>query len=81
MKGVVFYGELRAGMVEQTDEGYTFQYDKEYLKRENAKPVSQTLPLRNEEYSSKVLFPFFDGLIPEGWLLVNVAFMLQFSVG
>jgi serine/threonine-protein kinase HipA len=28
-----------------------------------------TLPLREEAYTSKVLFPFFDGLIPEGWLL------------
>lgn len=28
-----------------------------------------TLPLRAEAYTSGVLFPFFDGLIPEGWLL------------
>lgn len=26
-----------------------------------------TLPLQKEEFN--VLFPFFDGLIPEGWLL------------
>ena len=36
-----------------------------------AKPsaVSLTLPVREEEYTSKTLFSFFDGLIPEGWLL------------
>ena len=28
-----------------------------------------TLPLRAEPYKQKVLFAFFDGLIPEGWLL------------
>jgi serine/threonine-protein kinase HipA len=28
-----------------------------------------TLPLRAEAYEDKRLFPFFDGLIPEGWLL------------
>lgn len=28
-----------------------------------------TLPVREEPYTSKTLFPFFDGLIPEGWLL------------
>ena len=28
-----------------------------------------TLPLQEEAYTSPVLFPFFDGLIPEGWLL------------
>ena len=27
------------------------------------------LPKRKEEYTSKTLFAFFDGLIPEGWLL------------
>lgn len=31
--------------------------------------VSLTLPLRPEPYASKTLFSFFDGLIPEGWLL------------
>ena len=32
-------------------------------------PVSLTLPKREEPYISSTLFPFFDGLIPEGWLL------------
>ena len=27
------------------------------------------MPKREEEYTSKIFFPFFDGLIPEGWLL------------
>ena len=31
--------------------------------------VSLTLPLRDKPYLSKTMFPFFDGLIPEGWLL------------
>lgn len=31
--------------------------------------MSLTLPLTKEMYNSKTLFPFFDGLIPEGWLL------------
>jgi len=37
--------------------------------REDAQPVSLTLPLQAEAFVSPVLFPFFDGLIPEGWLL------------
>jgi serine/threonine-protein kinase HipA len=28
-----------------------------------------SLPLQAESYEDKRLFPFFDGLIPEGWLL------------
>ena len=39
---------------------------------ENAVAVSLTLPLREEAYESNVLFSFFDGLIPEGWLLETV---------
>jgi serine/threonine-protein kinase HipA len=27
------------------------------------------LPIQKEEYTSKTLFAFVDGLIPEGWLL------------
>ena len=48
---------------------YTSAYDKEYIGNENASAVSLTLPLTKEMYNSKTLFPFFDGLIPEGWLL------------
>ena len=68
-KGSVFYQEHLAGVIEETDEGYEFTYAAEYLETKNAKPVSLTLPLSTEKYTSKVLFPFFDGLIPEGWLL------------
>ena len=68
----VFYQNLFAGVISETDEGYLFRYEEEYLQEENAKPVSLTLPVRKESYKSKTLFPFFDGLIPEGWLL-NIA--------
>ncbi|MEX6688045.1 HipA N-terminal domain-containing protein [Danxiaibacter flavus] len=67
--GKVFYGDVFAGLIAETDEGYEFYYDDAYLKTDHAKPVSLTLPLRNSPYKSKVLFAFFDGLIPEGWLL------------
>ncbi len=58
-----------AGILRETDEGYSFQYDNDYLQSENASAVSLTLPLQSEVYTSKTLFSFFDGLIPEGWLL------------
>ena len=57
-----------AGELSETDEGYVFAYDADYLAA-GASPVSLTLPPRKEPYVSKTLFPFFDGLIPEGWLL------------
>lgn len=58
-----------AGLLKETDKGYSFIYDEAYLRNEKALPVSLTMPLTEEEYTANVLFPFFDGLIPEGWLL------------
>lgn len=69
-RGQVFVFDVAAGIIEETDSGeYVFRYDEEYLTGEGAAPVSLTLPLRREAYVSEQLFPFFDGLIPEGWLL------------
>lgn len=68
-KGYVYIQNHFAGMIAETEEGYCFSYDREYLKREDAVSVSLTLPLREEVYETTILFPFFDGLIPEGWLL------------
>lgn len=58
-----------AGWLVKDAQGYRFTYDDAYLSRPDVRPVSLTLPIRKEAYSSNVLFPFFDGLIPEGWLL------------
>lgn len=65
----IYYKDIPAGVLTESDDGYEFRYLPEYLASKNAKPVSQTLPLQNQPYRSNVLFPFFDGLIPEGWLL------------
>jgi serine/threonine-protein kinase HipA len=47
----------------------TFRYDAEWLADAKAVPVSVTLPLRSEPYVSDGLHPFFENLLPEGWLL------------
>jgi len=58
-----------AGWLTQDENGYHFKYDPAWLASEEAEPVSLTLPLKAEQFDSNILFPFFDGLIPEGWLL------------
>lgn len=68
-KAKVFVGDAFAGILTENEMGYEFEYDKEYLNSTNPSPVSLTLPLKEGKYYDKVLFPFFDGLIPEGWLL------------
>lgn len=70
--GQVFYQDILAGIIQENEDGYTFQYDDLYLQQPHPQDISLTLPLSYERYFSKILFPFFDGLIPEGWLL-NIA--------
>lgn len=67
--GKVFYQDIFAGIISEDENGISFTYNEEYLLNTEAKPVSLTLPLREKEYISKNMIPFFDGLIPEGWLL------------
>ena len=65
---VYFFSQL-AGEIWEDVEGYQFQYSKEYLKTKAPIAISHTLPLQDVPFVSEYLFAFFDGLIPEGWLL------------
>ncbi len=71
-QGRVYIEDCFAGIITETPDGYVFKYDQEYITTDDALPVSLTLPLQKEEFKNKTLFSFFDGLIPEGWLL-NIA--------
>lgn len=68
-KVLVFYKKILAGELEKTIAGnFIFKYDEKYLISNNPS-ISLTLPKAEKEFESDSLFPFFDGLIPEGWLL------------
>lgn len=68
-QAMVFVKNTFAGVLTEDDMGYEFHYDSSYMQSDGAEAVSLTLPLTDKPYRDKVLFPFFDGLIPEGWLL------------
>ena len=68
---IYIYNE-HAGTLTESDTGYVFTYSIEYLASESPLPISVTMPLREEPFTSPILHPFFDGLIPEGWTL-NIA--------
>jgi serine/threonine-protein kinase HipA len=69
-KGNVYYNTNFAGIITETDEGeYVFQYDKDYVKAYPSEFISFSMPVTEKPYVDKRLFPFFEGLIPEGWLL------------
>ena len=68
----VYYRDRLAGTLAELREGaYRFAYDPAYLK--NGRPISLTLPLQAAPFESRELFPFFAGLVPEGWYLRIVA--------
>jgi serine/threonine-protein kinase HipA len=68
-KAAIKIEDQLAGWLTQDEQGYHFVYDKAYIQMPGARPVSLTMPLQEAAFTSNVLFPFFDGLIPEGWLL------------
>jgi serine/threonine-protein kinase HipA len=65
----IYMGDIFCGVLTEDESGYHFQYDEQYLKSDSAKPLSPTMPLQSEEYTKEMMFPVFDGLIPEGWML------------
>ena len=65
----IFWLDRHAGQLVEDETGYTFIYRQVYLRHPDARAVSLSLPLRVEPYFDKRIFPFFDGLIPEGWML------------
>ena len=68
-QGEIWVNNKLEGVLTENENGYNFSYKVDYLKLNDASAVSLSLPLQEEEFHSENLFPFFDGLIPEGWLL------------
>jgi serine/threonine-protein kinase HipA len=72
-------GTLAGVLEEREDRSTSFSYDPTWLDDPLAYPVSLTLPLRHEPYEHRGLHPFFEGLLPEGWLLDIATQGLQLS--
>lgn len=69
-QAMIYYQDDLAGILVETDDGeYEFTYDKEYVKCFPQRFLTFTMPVSEKKYRSNRLFPFFEGLIPEGWLL------------
>lgn len=66
----IYYKDILAGILTETDEGnYLFQYLKKYVKKYPHQFITFSMPVTEHPYEDNRLFPFFEGLIPEGWLL------------
>ncbi len=72
-QGIVKYNNEPAGVLIEEENGeYLFVYDEVYVQKFPNQFITFNMPVTHNPYRSKRLFPFFDGLIPEGWLL-NIA--------
>jgi serine/threonine-protein kinase HipA len=67
------------GTLSEDGRQVTFQYSDQWLARGGAVPVSLTLPLRAASYVTDGLHPFFENLLPEGWLLELATKKLKIS--
>ena len=69
-QAAIYYKDHLAGKLIETDDGeYTFKYEEKYIKDHPKECITLTMPVSSKIYTDKRLFPFFEGLIPEGWLL------------
>ena len=72
-QGIVKYNNELAGILTEEENGeYLFVYNEQYIRQFPKQYITFNMPVSKQQYRSKRLFPFFDGLIPEGWLL-NIA--------
>lgn len=66
----IFYNGVFCGVLTETNDGdYTFLYNESYIKEYPNQFITFTMPVSNRLYKENRLFSFFEGLIPEGWLL------------
>ncbi|MFT7613585.1 MAG: serine/threonine-protein kinase HipA [Parvicellaceae bacterium] len=66
----IHYKDSLAGILTETGEGeYVFQYEEAYVKEHPKEFITFTMPVSDQAYTDNRLFSFFEGLIPEGWLL------------
>jgi serine/threonine-protein kinase HipA len=66
----IYFDDVLAGILSENGSGeYLFQYTDAYVAAFPSQFITFSMPVRKEPFIAKALFPFFDGLIPEGWLL------------
>lgn len=65
-KAKIFFNYEFAGELIKTENEYIFRYDEKYFNDPTKPAISLTIPKTQIEFHSKILFPFFFGLLAEG---------------
>ena len=66
-KATVYLNQETAGELAETPDGFIFRYDENYQNHPAAPPLSLTMPISSQAFQSSFLFPFFCGLLSEGY--------------
>ena len=67
------------GTLSESGRQVEFRYDEAWVAKTDAVPISVTLPVRSGQYVTEGLHPFFENLLPEGWLLELATKKLKIS--
>lgn len=68
----VYYKDVVAGILTETGDGeFLFQYHEDYIARYPGQFITFTMPVTNKPYKDNRLFPFCEGLTPEGWCWIS----------
>ncbi len=72
---IILKNNIKAGVLTETDKGeYIYRYDDVYFNNNKMSAISLTLPKSQQEFRSKILFPFFFNILSEG---VNLKLQCQ----
>jgi len=63
----VLFKNKETGILTQHDDGsFTFRYNDNWIADSTKKAISLSLPKTKKEHNSRILFPFFYNMLPEG---------------
>ena len=66
-KAEVYRNGILAGvLIQENSKSYIFKYNDQYYSDNSKSAISLTLPKKQKEYRSEVLFPFFFNMLSEG---------------
>jgi len=58
-------------LIREAQSRYIFTYEKDWLQRENTRPISLSMPLTETPFRGKIVYSFFDNLLPDSESIRN----------
>ncbi|MCS5708750.1 type II toxin-antitoxin system HipA family toxin [Candidatus Berkiella cookevillensis] len=65
----VYMNGIQVGVLQQLPNDLSFVYQDDWLHNKNARPISLSMPLREETYIGDVVYNYFDNLLPDSVLI------------